>query len=334
MPKNKAFKERLEILDSCLRRRQRNWSVEELLLEINKILIGQFKKPISKRTLQYDLDYLINEENAPIKKERKNGKVLYYYTDANYSIRNLPLDDEDLQILRDALSLIKPLSGFKMIDDVHDVIVKLERTIVTNVPSRQSLIQYEMNTKALGEAYLDDLFTAIKEKMTLKIQYQPFSKSEPYDWLVHPYLLKQYRNRWFLIARVGDNQRVTNLALDRIKKIANSKEPFLENDIFDPEIYYNNLIGVTTTENDKPEDIEIKVATASVPYILTKPIHFSQETLKTYKDGSIKIGLKLIHNFELRTLLFSYGPGIEVLKPVSLREKLKEELEKTVNLYR
>lgn len=191
-----------------------------------------------------------------------------------------------------------------------------------------------MHTKALGEAYLDDLFTAIKEKMTLKIQYQPFSKSEPYDWLVHPYLLKQYRNRWFLIARVGDNQRVTNLALDRIKKIANSKEPFLENDIFDPEIYYNNLIGVTTTENDKPEDIEIKVATASVPYILTKPIHFSQETLKTYKDGSIKIGLKLIHNFELRTLLFSYGPGIEVLKPVSLREKLKEELEKTVNLYR
>jgi predicted DNA-binding transcriptional regulator YafY len=71
---------------------------------------------------------------------------------------------------------------------------------------------------------------------------------EPTEKIVHPYLLKEFRNRWFLLGREGDATRVTNYALDRIKKIKPSNEQYLDNDLFNAFQYFNHLIGVSVPE--------------------------------------------------------------------------------------
>ncbi|HEY6975322.1 MAG TPA: hypothetical protein VH396_03470, partial [Chitinophagaceae bacterium] len=86
MPLTKDSARRIEIIDSCLRRRQRKWTFDQLLETVNNKLQEQTGKTISRRTLQYDLDYLINEKQAPLEKRREGGKVIYYYSDPNYSV--------------------------------------------------------------------------------------------------------------------------------------------------------------------------------------------------------------------------------------------------------
>ncbi|MBO9658909.1 MAG: WYL domain-containing protein, partial [Chitinophagaceae bacterium] len=157
--------------------------------------------------------------------------------------------------------------------------------------------------------------------------------STAYESVFHPYLLKEYRNRWFVIGRQEGKKKLINFALDRIKKIRNSSKKYQYNDLHDMSNYFDNLIGVTLPKNGAIDEIEIKVSSIQTPYIITKPIHNSQLIIKEYQDGSVIIRLSLIINEELKSVLLGYGNDIEVLKPASLRENMKTIFQSGFNSY-
>jgi predicted DNA-binding transcriptional regulator YafY len=331
MPKSKDFYHRIEIIDECLRQKGRKWDISNLLKAVNLKLEERFEEAVSKRTLQYALDYLINEKGAPIEKKKDGARVFYFYADANYSIKNLPLSDEEIILLKDAVEVIKQIGSVSIAQDALSVIGKLENTIAQNPLSNRTMIQFERHTTASGLEHMDDLFTAIKERIVLMITYQPFGK-EAYEQLVHPYLLKEYRNRWFLIARDDKHGTVCNLALDRIKGVKPAKADFKENDLFDPTTYFDHLIGVTFPAGEAISEIVVKVKPSQVPYIKTKPIHFNQE-IEEAENGCILIKLKLINNYELRSVLLGYGADIEVFQPSGLREQMREIFQNALTNY-
>lgn len=311
---------RLEILDELLGSiKRRNY--EDLLDALNEKLVEHGDKEVSLRTLQYDISDLINKKDAPIHRpDKKDDKV--YYTE-KFTLKDIPLDQDDISVLKNAVNILRKATNIRLTKEVDEIISRLENRIHTNVPESSSMIAFEEHTEAKGKEYFEELFSAIKEKCPVKINYQPFGKEER-ELVVHPYMLKEYRNRWFLIGRVGNYKNVSNLALDRIKgKIKNCAEPFIDNDLFDPEHYFKNLIGVTLpSDQEAPSSIIIRVAPASAEYVRTKPLHKSQEILKKYKNGGLQIRLNVYINFELISYLLSYGVGIEIQEPVELRERL------------
>jgi predicted DNA-binding transcriptional regulator YafY len=324
MPKVKDFYHRIEIIDECFRQKGKKWNIETLLKSVNQKLEDRYEETISKRTLQYAIAYLIDEKGAPIEKIKDGANVLYYYGDSNYSIKNLPLTDEEVVMLKDAVEVIKQIGSTSIAQDAVAIIGKLENTIAQNPIADRTIIQFERQTVATGLEHMDDIFNAVKEKTVLKITYQPFGK-DAYDQIVHPYLLKEYRNRWFLIGRDDKHDSICNLALDRMRSVRPSQKKFTENELFDPGTYFNNLIGVTFPLGEEISNIVLKVSPNQVPYIKTKPIHFTQET-EDLQDGWILVKLNLITNYELRSVLLSYGADIEVLEPIGLRNQMKEIL--------
>lgn len=331
MPKVKDFYQRIELLDECFRQHGKKWAMKQLLERVNEKLEERFEEPVSKRTLHYALKYLIDEKQAPVAKCKDGARVLYYYADANYSIKNLPLSDEEIVLLKDAVEVIKQVGSTSIARNVLSVIAKLEHSIADNSASDRMIIQFETQATATGIEHLDNLFTAIKEKIALHITYQPFAK-EPYEQTVLPYLLKEYRNRWFLIARNNENNMLSTLALDRIKSVKTAKAAYKENDLFDPFTYFNNLIGVTFPAGEEVSNVVLKVKSNQAPYIKTKPIHFTQET-EALAEGSMLVRLKLINNYELRSMLLSYGADIEVMEPSPLRKQIKQILEDGLSVY-
>lgn len=324
MPKNKDFALRIEIIDECLCNRFRKWTLQDLIDTINEKLTERYGKTASKRTIQDDLRFLKEEKGAPIEKIKDGSKTYFLYGERNYSIKNLPVKDEEIRLLTDAIVMLKGITDIKLFQDVEEIVSKLQNTVKTSVENGPSIIQFEKNTVAAGTGYIDSLFAAIKEKMPLRISYQPFKADKAEQCVFHPYLLKEYRNRWFVIGRKNDATVITNLALDRIKELKNSGASFIENDLFDPEVYFNNVIGVTLPEGELVQTIEIKVTVNQVPYIKTKPIHHTQEVIKEYSKGDIIIRLFLINNYELRSILLGFGSDIQVMKPESLRNSLKD----------
>jgi predicted DNA-binding transcriptional regulator YafY len=324
------IRKRLEILDRILNSEKHNY--KSLLQKVNSQLASIGEIPISDRTLKYDVSFLENNENAPIHRPKKGDDRVYYF--AQFSIKKGVIDEDEVSLLKGAIAILKKVGSMKLTEEVEEIISRLENKISTNIPEGNTLIAFEEHTAALGTEYFDALFSAIQEKSPIKFIYQPFGKPER-EWIVHPYMLKQFRNRWFLIGRIGNNLYLSTFRLDSIKsKIKNSGEPFIENDLFEPETHFNNVIGVTIPKNQELQEIHIKVKAASADYIRTKPIHKSQEIIKSYVNGDLLITLKVYNNYELISTLMSYGPSLYVKQPKEIREELKNWYYEGFRLYK
>jgi predicted DNA-binding transcriptional regulator YafY len=331
MPLTKNAQLRIEILDEILGGIKKH-TFQDLLKRINDKLILNGYSAVGEKTLYNDLKYLREEKEAPINKP--NAFDPHYFYTEKYSIKELLLGDEEVDYLKQASEILKRLSPYLIGPEIDEIIAKLENKVHTNVPSREQIIQFETHTQSAGGNWLQSLFTAIKEKLSLRITYKPFHKLNSREMVIHPYLLKQYRNRWFLFGREDNCNYVVNLALDRIITIKNSSVKFFENDLFLPEDYFKHLVGVSMPRDSKLHDVVIKVKAISVPYLTSKPIHNLQEIIKTYKNGDVQIKIPVYINYELVSTVMSYGKALEVIKPKELRNNIKELMEELHSIYK
>lgn len=323
------IRKRLELLDNLLRNGKRTY--DQLLTDLNKAIELHGDKRISIRTLKSDIAHLENDLGAPIHRPVGKDRLLYYTE--RFSIRESRITDEEFETLKNAVHLLRNLDSFSIVTDVEQIIRKLENDYLSPEMDNRLLVQFERQQVASGSEHFDNLLSAIKYKLAVKISYQPFNKPTPLAFIVHPYLLKEYRNRWFLFARKESDNQISTFALDRMQFIKTSQESFRENDMFDPELYFNHVIGVSVPRDPSVEKIVLKVNAATRPYVISKPIHHSQQLIKAYKDGSVSIELQLCINYELRSLLLSYGNGITVEAPTNLRLQMKEILLESANRY-
>jgi predicted DNA-binding transcriptional regulator YafY len=329
MPSTRKPTERAEILDELLRFGR--WTGTELFERLNDKLGDQDGEAITDRTLKRDLDYL-ESKGAPLHRPKK-GDMVYYYTE-KFSLKDIRLDGDEVRALKQAINILKKVENFQMMDELDLIIGKLENRIHTNVADNQTVVQFENHTKALGSDKFTDLFDAIREQTTIEIAYQAYKHPAPKEYIVHPYLLKEYRNRWFLLGRDGDSKRILTLGLDRVKKIKVSKQKFIVNDLFHPDTYFDKVIGVSMDYNRLPEDILLKVNPISVQHVESKPIHKDQEEVRKEADGSLIIKLNLMINYELKATIMGFGDGIEVLEPATLRDEIKSNHERTLVQYK
>ncbi len=141
--------------------------------------------------------------------------------------------------------------------------------------------------------------------------------------VIHPYYLKQYNNRWYLL---GQTERFDSLSVRALDRIVDFKEvdiPFIENTQYDFEEYFEDVIGINTGKNRSSELIRLWFSPEKAPYILTKPLHGSQKK-KVQDENGLVITIEVISNYELKSLLLSFGSEVKVLSPASLDLELKE----------
>ena len=151
--------------------------------------------------------------------------------------------------------------------------------------------------------------------------------------MVHPYYLKEYNQRWFLFSRSNEYQDITIFPLDRIKGLTKTSGVFVENDKVDFEHYFDDIIGVSSSKRDVPTLIVLRVCAEQFPYMLTKPIHHTQEICKLLQDGNAIVSIKVKLNFELIQQLLSFGERVIVLEPETLREEIKHRIENNLRNY-
>lgn len=335
---NKMAAYRYRLIDFCLQNRQRRWTIQSLLEFISDRMKEEFDREtsLSERQLLYDIALMRKDPpqgyGAPI--VRKGGLV--YYSDPGFSISNVPLNHNDLQALRSALHLLRPFDELPYFEELHTLLLKLEgRGKVPSVKNNHPAILFEKNEMLRGKHWLVKIFEFILQKKALRISYHPFYLDAPVDILFHPYLLKEFNSRWFVLGWNEMEKAVWNLALDRIQGIeALPGHPFFPNLSLDPDSYFRDIIGVTLPTDMVRTKIRLLFSPSRAPYVLTKPLHGSQKLLETYSDGSVELEISVIPNKELESMLLGFGPDCEVLAPDSLREKMKGLILEAFSKYR
>ena len=335
MPINKNAYFRYKVIDNCLRNSQRKYNVESLLEAVSEAVKYELSidKGISRRTLFLDLKQMQQEPpdgfGAPIDLNLDNH---YFYTDPNFSITNCPLVEEDADKLHEALAILKQFSGFPQFEGIENIIKKLELKSGLKGKLGKPIIEFEKIENSRGLNYLETIYNSINKDRVLKIDYRPFHHDNSRMIILHPYIIKEFNNRWFVFGLNHKLNKITTLALDRIEDINPSDEPFIENTYFSSADYFRNIIGVSVPIENKNQIIKAKIKKPRGNYVSTKPIHHSQKLIKETKSHLL-FEWKLILNQELISLLLSFGDDLTILKPLILREEIKDKLQKAIINY-
>jgi predicted DNA-binding transcriptional regulator YafY len=276
------------------------------------------------RTIRMDLNEMRSDKlgyNAPI---IVTDKKYYSYENADYSISNIPLTEQDLNVLQEVSRLLQQFKGFSHFGDVSEMVNKLEDKIYSEKYQRAPVIDFEKNELLTGINWLDPLYKAIVLQTTILLRYQSFKARAANEIVFFPYLLKEYRNRWFVLGMPKKSKQIITLALDRIQDTTLKPDILFEqNKSFDAASYFKDIIGVTRNTGDKPVEVTFFANHIHSPYIRTKLIHFSQKVILE-RNGGIVFSIQIIPNLELERELMGFGEGLKVLSPNNLVRRIKK----------
>jgi predicted DNA-binding transcriptional regulator YafY len=336
MSTNKNALIRYKVLDNCFRNPGRRYFIEDLITECENMLmeLDPNSNGISRRQIFEDIAFMESSEGWEIELNRlRDGKKVYYrYADLSFSINNMPLNEVEVNHLKEAFDILSQFKGMPQFEWIHELLPKLKLGISTG-ESKATIIEFDSNLYLKGIEHLGTLYNAIFYKKVLKISYQPYEMNEPYDLILHPYFLKQYNNRWFLFGYNPEKEKYDwNLAIDRITGIQEIKSQFHQNDSIDWQEYFEDIIGVTKPEKGVLENVVLHFFDKTGNYIETKPLHGSQRS-NWIDDHILEVRLQVIINYELERLILSYAESVAVIQPQSLALSIKTRLHEALNRY-
>ena len=331
MPNTKNYSTRLRVLDQCLRSGHA-YSGKELTEFINRELELRGEPTITSRTtLMDDLLNIENEYHTNIVRKKHGRQTTYQYEDPNFSIFSTELFEDDLLHLSQALDILQRFDGMPEADWVTELSARLN-LCMSNHKEVRAAVGFESSIYNKGMEHFTPLFNAIRKKTTVELRYQSFRMAEPQTLIVHPYYLKQYNNRWFLFCCNGDHTNLSNYPLDRILSVKLAHVPYRDTDI-DFDEYFADMIGVSRRNGQEPEGVVLRFPKDQYKYVSTKPWHGSQTVIEE-NDDFVTMQMHVIINYELEQKILSFGDYVEVVTPRSLRDRIKERMEKSLEKYK
>jgi len=319
MPTNKNALIRYKYLDRLLSDHHHYYDIHDLTEKVNDMLYEDGFPEVTQRCIEKDLNTLEYAPfSAPIERFTWNGKRCISYEKRSFSIFKQEMSREERNLLREVLSTIGQFDGldnFKWLDDFK---------IGLGLEERRQIISFSYNPYLQNSNLLGTLFDNISNEVVIRLSYHTFSDATIRSIDFHPYLLKQYNDRWFLIGAADSDKKILNFALDRIDKV----EPLPEKKYAEcPEDFYErfeDIVGVTLYDDRPVEHIIFWVSDSSKDYVSTKPIHESQiqyqgsEEFKlrnqyTNLQGGAFFSIACIRNYELIRDLCSFGKELLVL---------------------
>jgi predicted DNA-binding transcriptional regulator YafY len=361
MPLNKNSFLRYHVIDACLNNKFRPFPSIDLLMEKCSEKLGL---PVSKSTIEKDIHAMKFQEppgfDAPIGFDRNRGG--YYYETPGYTINKINVKEEDIDAIEFAAKVLRQYSGFHIVKRYAEAIDRILDVVdVRRILSKEELeeyVQFETPPYIEGTRHIEPIIRAIREKQVLKIEYQAFYKDNPDIRIIHPYLLKEYRNRWYLVGLDDEKNKIRTFGLDRIVStetmldagslILDKKGEHSTQTIQDPASsiqhpvsfrqvkfnardYFRNTIGIIAPQS-KPPIIKLAFSKFQAQYLITQPIHESQKILKETKDKVI-FSFEVHPTYEFISLLLGYRDEVRVLSPIWLKESIKDLLMKMMKSY-
>lgn len=255
---------------------------------------------ISKRTFQRDCNDILSLYNM---------EILYDYSKKVYCIDLNAQAEMNERIL-----------------EAYDVFNALSLT------DRLSKYLHFEKRKPQGTEYLNALLHAIKHRFQIGFSYHKFGDNELTKRIVAPYALKEFKYRWYLLAKDYADQQVKSFALDRLSDLEISKVGFEYPMDFDVNEHFKYSFGIISANESKPEVVILSFVPIQGKYIKSLPLHESQQILIDNDiEFRVQLTVYLTHDFLME--LLSYGENLKVIQPSSLVESIKSTFKNALKQY-
>ncbi len=339
MPTNKNALTRYMFLDEMLSDRHHFYDIHDLTEKCNEKLTTAGLSEVTKRCIEKDINYLEYDPFfAEIERFRVGGRRCVRYADPSFSIFKKELSKEESNLILEVLNTIGQFEGLAHFEWLERFKTGL------GLKERPKVISFSNNPYLQNSNLLGVLFDNTSNQVVVELEYHTYSDTGKKTIIFHPYLLKQYNNRWYIIGAADSDKKILNFALDRIDKVT----PLPEQKFFpcekDLSERFEDIVGVTLYEDCEVEHIVFWVSDASKGYVDTKPIHGSQKPLKGEQEQKLRddypllnggsfFSIDCIQNYELIRELCSFGKNLIVLEPCHIQKSICQRIQEMIQNY-
>lgn len=331
MPANKFATIRYHVIDKLLRNKYKPYpSVEDIMDKCSDVLL----KPISKSSIEKDIRAMKNDEAlgyfAPIEYSRNYRG--YYYEDKEYSIDKVPLNEDEIEAVKFATNILTQFKNIAIFKDYENAIEKvLDKVNLSGskVETEKEYIQFENAPTVSGNEFLAPLLNAIRQNRMVEFSYKSFKSDQTKSRSISPYLLKEHKNRWYLLGQ--ENAIFKMFGLERMTDVSVVAEKFTRDENFDSDAYFKYSVGITVKPKATPQNVQFECNEILKQYLNSQPIHESQSITDTENGGVVN--LYVIVTFELEQLLLGFGNEVRVVQPESLIESLAQKHQDAIDRY-
>tara|TARA_R110002050_G_scaffold300722_2_gene471949 strand:+ start:95539 stop:96543 length:1005 start_codon:yes stop_codon:yes gene_type:complete len=334
MPANKFATIRYHVIDKMLRNKYKPYpSVEDIVEKCSDVLL----KRVSKSSIEKDIRAMKNDEAlgyfAPIEYHR--GNKGYFYGNEDYSIDKVPLNEDEIEAVQFATNTLAQFKNIAIFKDYENAIEKvLDKVNLSGMDANneKEFIQFENIPTVSGNEYLAPILNAIRKKRVVEFAYKSFKKEEGSLRLVEPYLLKEHKNRWYLVGKEPGTDLYKVFGLERMGQVKLSVDKFIRDSSFNAQEFFKYSLGITANPKQKPDEVKFECNTVLIQYLESQPIHHSQKIEKSEKGGVVT--LNVLVTFELEQLLLGFGSELTVIAPKSLIKSLVLKHKEAINNYK
>ena len=327
MPVNKNALGRYKVIDMLVRNNMRPYPTMEDIIEACREKLGIDP---SIHTIQKDINRMKLDPpegfSAPL--EYNTSKRGYEYLDPNYSISGIPLSDSDIDTIKESIDLIRNIGRSQMSEKFNSAMEKILTTVLEEFPqanAKRQILHTMTPPAARGFEHFDLFYSACREKRPVSFVHYSYKKREFKSITIHPYMIKEFDNKWYIMGYSENHKLLRTFGLDRVFDPFILKKPFVSPDPQSLAVNTHDYYGVFPIPQQKMQKIKIEASALATEYFQAYPIHESQKVKKD-PDGFSTISFHLIPTIELTRLFLSYGRHVKIISPewlIEFTENLK-----------
>ena len=183
-----------------------------------------------------------------------------------------------------------------------------------------------------GQKYLTTVMQAMLDDRKMVLRYRRYM-GEPEVRHIHPYAVKEFAKRWYVVAFSEEAGSIRVYAMDRILSLEAGEEKFRMPSGFRVDTFFEDSYGIYPPEGEPPVLVRLRTTAREAAYLRDLPLHPSQTFLGEDSEGRSLFALRVIPNPNLVMELCRHGNRLEVLEPEPLRAQVVQELRNALEMY-
>ncbi len=293
---------------------------------------------ISKATFKRDLEYL---------RSRMNANIIYDRADGGYKFASAHQGGEKIELpglwfsQKEATALVITqalLSGIdkggllephlEPLKNIIDGI--LGRSETTTKELRKRLKVFGMSARKSSIESFEVIGDALLKRKRLNISYYAKRNDETTEREISPQRLIYYRDNWYLDAFCHLRKDLRSFAIDGVRKalVLNKNAEEISEKSLDE--YFGESYGIFSGK--ATQKAKLRFSPARARWVASETWH-SRQKGDFDKDGRYILEFEYNQDLELVMDILKHGSEVEVISPTSLRNRVKDELRKTLNQY-
>ncbi len=335
MPKNKSAATRYRVIDQMLNDKRKPFpNLEQLAAKCSSVLGSD----VSTSTIEKDIRAMREQApkgySAPIVYSKVEGG--YVYGEVGFSIAELNLNEEEWSALQFASHLLYQYKEVPIFSNFKNAIERINTRFSLGIDGGDKVldevVQFEKAIHTNGMDLIELIYNAIKNKQAIKFQYKNIYKGKSSAAGLIPYLIKENRNRWYVIGWSEEKEKYTTYALDRITELVILSNAYKRRSDFNASTFFQHSTGIMES-NTKPEEVLLTILKPISDLALLEPLHATQKLI-IEKTDRVQISLKVLLNEEFTFKILGMGAFCVVNKPASLRKTIKAATQKMSTNYK